>query len=312
MASLWITRQRGRNCVVLGSHHSAMSNPTWPFVGAEALAARALPERTMRNCYEQLYPGVYVPRGIDPSARQRAEAAWLWSRRRGVVAGQSAAAMLGVPWVDGRQPAELIHDNRKSPARLIVRTETLAPGETLQIGELQVTSAARTAFELGRHTARRVEAVQRLDALANATGVKAADVEAVAAAHPGVRGLTRLRAVLPLVDGGAESPQETVARLALIDAGLPAPRTQFEVFGEYGEFIARLDMAYDDPKVGIEYDGPQHWTDPAVRQRDIDKQYELTRLDWSIIRVSRDLLRYRRSTYVARVEHTLRERGFVW
>jgi hypothetical protein len=289
-----------------------MTDLPWPFVGAEALVTKALPERAMRNRYEQLYPGVFVPRGIEPSARQRAEAAWLWSKRRGVVSGQSAAAMLGAKWVDGRSPAELIHDNRKSPAGLIVRTETLPAGETVHIGAMQVTKAARTAFELGRHTAARVQAVQRLDALANATGVTAADVEAVAAAHPGVRGLTRLRAVLPLVDGGAESPQETVARLALIDAGLPAPRTQCEVFGEYGEFIARVDMAYDAVEVGIEYDGPQHWTDPAVRQRDIDKQFELTRLGWYIIRVGRDLLRYRRPTYVARVEHALRERGFVW
>lgn len=289
-----------------------MTELAWPFVGAEKLLAKGLPERAMRNHYEQLYPGVYVPRGIEPSATQRAEAAWLWSKRRGVVAGQSAAAMLGAKWVDGRQPAELIHDNRKSPAGLIVRTETLAAGEIAYVGAMRVTSAARTAFELGRHTVRRVQAVQRLDALANATCVTAAEVEAVAAAHPGARGLTRLRAVLPLVDGGAESPQETVARLALIDAGLPAPRTQFRVVGEYGEFIARVDMVYDAVKVGIEYDGPQHWTDRAVRQRDIDKQFELTRLGWYIIRVSRDLLRYRRPTYVARVEHALRERGFVW
>lgn len=111
------------------------------------------------------------------------------------------------------------------------------------------------------------------------------------------------------MDGGAESPQETVARLALIDAGLPAPQTQVRVFDEYGQFVARLDMAYPDVKVGIEYDGPQHWTDPRVRQRDIDKQFVLTGLGWLIIRVSRDLLRYRRTTYVARVESALRSRG---
>lgn len=82
----------------------------------------------MRKAYVPLYPGVYVPRGVEVTVRQRAEAAWLRSRRRGVVAGQSAAAMLGVKWVDGRHPAELIHDNRRSPARLVVRTEALAPG----------------------------------------------------------------------------------------------------------------------------------------------------------------------------------------
>lgn len=90
--------------------------------------------------------------------------------------------------------------------------------------------------------------------------------------------------MLPLVDGGAESPQETLARLALIDAGLPPPTTQFEVLGQYGEVIARVDMVYEGVKVGIEYDGPQHWTDPAVRQRDIDKQFEFTKLDWLIFR----------------------------
>jgi very-short-patch-repair endonuclease len=115
-----------------------------------------------------------------------------------------------------------------------------------------------------------------------------------------------------LVDRGAESPQETVARLALVDAGLPAPRTQVEVRDQYGFFVARLDMAYEDVLVGIEYDGSQHWTDPAVRQRDIDRLFELTTLGWLIVRVSRDLLRYRRPTYVARVETALRERGFTW
>jgi very-short-patch-repair endonuclease len=109
-----------------------------------------------------------------------------------------------------------------------------------------------------------------------------------------------------------ESPQETVARLVLIDAGIPAPTTQVKVFGRFGEFLARVDMAYEEVKVAIEYDGPQHWTDPAVRQRDIDKQFELTRLGWHVIRVSRDLLKYRRSTYVHRVDTALRERGLQW
>jgi hypothetical protein len=289
-----------------------MSVIPWPFIGAEALSRAAIPERAMRRSFEQLYPGIFVPRGIEPSARQRAEAAWLWSGRRGVMAGQSAAAMLGAKWVDGSQSAELIHDNRKPPERLVVRTEGLCAAEAFYIGAMRVTTAARTAFDIGRHTAQRVQAVQRLDALASATGVKATDVEAVAAAHPGARGLRRLRSVLPLVDGGAESPQETLARLVLIDAGVPAPHTQFRVFGEYGEYIARLDMAYEDVKVGIEYDGPQHWTDPDVRQRDIDKQFELTALSWFIIRVSRDLLKFRRPTYVTRVATALRERGLTW
>jgi very-short-patch-repair endonuclease len=266
----------------------------------------------MRRQYEALYPGVFVPRGVEPSARQRAEAAWLWSDRRAVVAGRSAAALLGAKWADGNEPAELIHDNRKPPALLVVRTERLLADERTNIGEISVTTPARTSFDIGRHTSSSIQAIQRLDALANGTGVTAAEVAAVSAAHPGARGLRRLRGILPMVDAGAESPQETVARLALVDAGLPRPRTQFEVFGRYGDFVARLDMAYEEVKVGIEYDGAQHWTDPSVRQRDIDRLFELTALDWFIIRVSRDMLRYRRPTFVARVRTALNERGFTF
>ena len=186
----------------------------------------------------------------------------------------------------------------------------MLPDEIVGLDGMRVTAAGRIAFDLGRHIGSRVFAVQRLDAHANATGVKRVEIEAVIAAHPGARGIPRLRRVLPVMDAGAESPQETLARLVLIDAGLPAPRTQFCVFDEHGQFVARLDMAYDEVQVGIEYDGPQHRTDPEVRQRDIDRQFALNELGWQIIRVSRDLLRYRRATYVARVENALRCRGF--
>jgi very-short-patch-repair endonuclease len=282
----------------------------WPYVGSEALSSGVISERTMRRLHRPVYPNIYVPRDAVPSARQRAQAAWLWSKRHGIVASLSASAVLGAKWIDPSEPAELIHDNRRPPPDLIVRTEAVLAGEIIEHNGMQVTTPARTAFDLGRHIRSPIAAVQRLDALANATDVKRVDVEAVMAAHPAARGNPRLLRVLPLMDAGAESPQETIARLVLVDAGLPSPVTQFRVFDEYGQFVARLDMAYDDVMVGVEYDGAQQWTDPAVRQRDIDKQFALTELGWLIVRVSRDLLRYRRAAYVARVENALRSRGF--
>ncbi|QLL07040.1 hypothetical protein H0P51_25730 [Mycobacterium vicinigordonae] len=85
---------------------------------------------------------------------------------------------------------------------------------------MATTSPARTIFDIGRRTVDRLHAIQRLDALANATDVKIADVEALIAQHPGTRGLVRLRRVLPIVDAGAESPHESRLRLVLIDARL--------------------------------------------------------------------------------------------
>jgi hypothetical protein len=289
-----------------------MTQLRWPFIGAEALDGRLIPERALRNRYRPLYPGVYIPRDVDPSARVRGEAAWLWSKRRGVLAGLSASAILGSKWISGALPAELIHDNRRPPRLLTVRADGLCEGEVADVRGITVTTPARTAFDLGRHLDGASTAVMRIDALMNKTSLDPRAVLAVAAAHPGVRGLPRLRTVLSLVDGGAESPQETLARLALIRAGLPRPTTQVEIFDEFGGFVARVDMAYEAVRVAIEYDGEQHWTDEKIRQADIDKMYELNRLGWNVIRVSRDQLRHRRTTYTTRVERALLDRGLQW
>ncbi|MGO9184286.1 DUF559 domain-containing protein [Mycobacterium sp.] len=280
------------------------------FLGCEALSGKAIPERVMRSLYEAVYPGVYVPAGIELTVRQRAEAAWLWSRRRAVVAGNSAAALLGAKWVSPALDAELAHDNRRSPPGITVHTDTLQDGEVLEVDGMLVTSPARTAFDIGRRTTPRLQAIQSLDALTNATDVKPTDVGAVISDHPGARGVVRLRKLLPLVDGGAESPQETRTRLALVDAGLPRPQTQIRVFDDYGDFVARIDMGYEELRVGIEYDGPQHWTDAEQRDRDIDRYSALLDLGWVIIRVSSDLIRYRLGTFVARVVAAMQAAGW--
>lgn len=147
----------------------------------------------------------------------------------------------------------------------------------------------------------------RLDALAHATKVKVPDVELLTDRHRGARGLVQLRKVLSLVDGGVESPYETKTRLTLIGAGLLRPQTQIEVF-DAGVVMARIDMGWKEWKVGVEFDGAQHWTDPAQRTRDIDRLAELEARGWIIIRVSADLLRNRPGVVVARVGHALAQR----
>ncbi len=279
-------------------------------LGSEAMATKAMPERVMRSLYKAVHPGVYCPAGIELTARERAEAAWLWSRREAVIAGNSAAAVLGAKWVSPQLDAELIHNNRRPPPGIIVQTDALLDGEVVHVDGVAVTGPARTAFDIGRRTSSRLQAVQRLDALTNATDLKAVEVQAVIAQHPGARGLVRLRGILPLVDGGAESPQESRARLALIDAGLPQPQTQIRVFDEYGDLIARIDMGYEELKVGIEYDGVQHWSDPKQRDRDIDRYSLLLDLGWTIVRVSSELLRHRQGTFVYRVAAALRASGW--
>jgi hypothetical protein len=247
-------------------------------------------------------------RGADLSARQRAKAAWLWSHRQGVLAGLSAAATLSAKWVDADVPAQLVHTNRRAPPMIIVNTYELLPGETRRVDGMLVTTPQRTAFDIGR----RLElpaGVQSVDALMNATDVKVVDVEAVDARHPGVRGLTRLQRTLALVDGGSESPYESLTRLVLAQAGFPPIKTQIEVSDCYAEVFARLDMGWPEYLVAVEFDGAQHWTDARQCTWDIDRLAKLQEMGWLIIRVSAGLLHGRPQVLVARVGAALAARG---
>lgn len=281
----------------------------WPFRGAEAVASGALSERQLTYFYTAVYPGVYVPRWVVLSAIQRAHAAWLWSRGSGVISGLSASALLGARWIEPTHPAELVHSNRRAPDMLTVHTDALSAGETLSVDDMRVTSAARTAFDLGRRLPV-TAAVQRMDALMNATGVAVGDIERVMDTHPGVRGLKTLRRALALVDGGAESPYETLTRLILVRAGLPAPPTQVPVIDGHGFVVAYVDMGWRDLRVAVEYDGAQHWTDPRQRRRDIERLADLEALGWIVIRVSSDMLRTP-ATIVARVRSARESRASV-
>jgi hypothetical protein len=282
---------------------------TTPFVGSEAILAGTWTKRELRRCCTRVYRDVYQRRGSALTARDRAVAAWLWSGKKAVVAGNSAAALLGAEWVDPHRPAELVSDRKRPPRLIVTRNETLSAGEAALVGGVPVTSAARTAFDLGRRPGL-VAAVIAMDSLARATGLIADDVEPLLTAHQGARGTKQLRRALPLVDAGAESPQETRTRLVLIRGGLPRPQTQIVVRNMWGAVVARIDMGWEQWLVGVEYDGQQHWTDPRVRANDIERTANLERRGWRLVRVGADLLRNRPDVIIERARGALLAAGY--
>jgi hypothetical protein len=188
-----------------------------------------------------MHPDVYIPTDAEVTAISRAEAAWLWSRRQGVVAGQSAAALHGAKWVDARRPAELLWPNRRPPTGIHAWSDTFADDEVEMVGGILMTTPARTALDIARRYSLG-QAVAAIDALARAAHLKMADVEILADRYKGRRGIRKARVVLDLVDPGAESPRETWLRLLVIRNGFPRPQTQIPVYDEYGVLVAVLDM----------------------------------------------------------------------
>ncbi|UGU30288.1 hypothetical protein [Mycolicibacterium smegmatis] len=251
-------------------------------IGGEALAKGLVTRNDLRHHYRRLFPGVYV-RG-EPTLRDRTVGAWLWSGRRGVLAGVAASALHGSAWVDPDVPIELIWRNGRPPAGLIVRNETLAADEVMRVAGLPVTTPARTAFDLARQLPRD-EAVARIDALAWTRRVTVDDVAALIERYPAARGIRAARAVLRLVDAGADSPRETWLRLRLTDAGLPPDSTQIPVVDERGRIVAILDMGWERHLVAVNYDGVFHQSDRKRYVRDLKTLRALEDRGWIVIRV---------------------------
>ncbi|MEV3902325.1 DUF559 domain-containing protein [Mycobacterium sp. NPDC050551] len=256
-----------------------------PFLGSEAVAAGVVPKHRLRSHFRSIFPNVYAPRDATLDIRQRAYAAWLWSGRRGVLAGVTASALLGAKWVDSSQPIELVFSCARRPAGLRTYAMAVEPEECDVVAGLPVTTPERTAFDLGRRGTID-DAVARLDALARATHLDLAKVEDVAGRHPHTRGLRRLAAVLDLVDAGAESPRETWLRLLLQRAGYPRPRTQIPVLSPIGWQKYYLDMGWEDLKLAVEYDGDHHRTSKELYAYEIQRAEDIRELGWLVMRVA--------------------------
>jgi hypothetical protein len=275
------------------------------FIGSEAITAAALNEYQLRRWYRTVFRDVYIPKGDEPSLEERILGAWLWSRRRAVIAGAAASALHGARWVGADTDVELVSKSARAHRGLIVRNETLEPDEVTAIGRLPVTTVARTAFDLARHLPRD-RALPRLDALMHATPFSFEDVSLLAKRHRGARGLRRLDEVLPLVDGGAASPRESWLRLLLIDGGLPRPATQIPINDGWRP-VGLLDMGWEDYMVAAEYDGDQHRTDRRQFVKDINRLAKFADLGWIVIRV---VAEHRREDIVERVRQALVSRGY--
>lgn len=231
-----------------------------------------------------MHPDVYVDPATELTATRRACAAWLWSRRRGIVAGRSASALHGAKWVDHRATAQLVYQHRRPPAGINTWSDSLSEDEIQTIAGLRVTTPARTALDLAcRYPVDR--AVAAIDALARATDLKVSEVGSLGERYRGRRGIARARVALPLVDKGAESPRETWLRLLLIRAGFPRPQTQIPVY-DYGALIACLDMGWQDIKLAVEYEGDHHRTDQRQFNKDIRRAETLAEIGWTVVRVT--------------------------
>jgi very-short-patch-repair endonuclease len=110
-----------------------------------------------------------------------------------------------------------------------------------------------------------------------------------------------------LADGRAESPQESRLRVRLCLAGLTVPEVQYPIFGRDG-FVARVDLAWPQLKIAIEYDGLIHVGSARQMHRDRRRLNRLAAEGWIVLHVTAERLRDDFPGFVAEVRATLRSR----
>lgn len=279
-----------------------------PFRGSDALRAGIVTRGALAGPrYTRLFSDVYVAAGPALTYDVLSRAAFLAVERRGgVLAGYSAAALLGADCEPRGAPAEVLVPRYMKPQpQLLVRQ-----GESKELEVIDgvlVTDRLRTAWDLGRRLTL-WDAVVAVDALARVPKPGEPprfDPFALLdrrLAEPGARNSLRLDRVVALADPRAESPMETRMRLAFVLRGL-RPEVQYELRTASGLFVARVDLAFPGAKLAVEYDGEAH-DDALDRARDI----RIGALGWHVMRFQAVDVYRRRDRMVDAVEQQVRER----
>lgn len=265
-----------------------------PFTTAEAravgLSRKVLRRMVDRGALREPLRGVFVDSARTDSVLLRVRAAAKVIPPGSVICDRTALWVHGAAIVgpDGRYEAPPIDVFRLAGGARVRRpqcqggTRTLEPDDVMELDGVLVTTPLRTALDLGRLSGRD-DAFAALDALMRVGGLAVGDLSAQLPRFRGARGVRQLRQLVPWANPGAESPAESITRLRLYDEGLPAPTVQYEVRNTLGMVVYRLDLAYPELKLAVEYDGQEHHTSSADRAHDQRRRDYLRRLGWTIV-----------------------------
>jgi hypothetical protein len=225
--------------------------------------------------------------------RERAEAFMPRMPDRAFYIGPTAAGLHGIP-VPVRKQTEALHIGVPAGLRRVEARGVAAHHVIIDVRDitavdgLPVTTPARTWCDLAASGLRRHEVVAAGDRIIWSESPLGTidDLRAALARYEGRRGSKLMRDALPVMTIGSGSPRESSLKVLIVDAGLPTPEVQVEVLNAWGRRIGHCDLGWSALKIGIEYEGKHHQTDPAQWAYDIIRYREMQQAGWIVIRVT--------------------------
>jgi hypothetical protein len=174
-----------------------------------------------------------------------------------VISHGSAAVLHGLPTWPTAIDRVHVTRNRNSGGnrRAVVQVHAtpLAEMDITTIDGVPVTSLARTVLDLCRTVP--IEQAVAAGDRALAFGLIRAVLEEHLAHMGRWPGTRQARRALALLDPRSESAGESVSRVRLHEAGLPAPELQQNIYDEDGQFVARVDFCWQEQRTIGEFDG---------------------------------------------------------
>lgn len=262
------------------------------FRGSQAVADGLLTVDQLRGrAYVRLFRDVYVNSDDPIDHRTRIEAAALLLPRSAVIGGRSALCLTGLhEIVEHDPPVEVIVPpgfHLGPVAGLRVRNAPL-PDRDVVAAPIPRTAPLRSCLDIAREPDL-VETVVALDLALGRGRITEDALRAGAQCLKAVPGARRARLATQLADGRAESPQESRLRVTLALIGL-RPVPQYAVLDAAGRFVARVDLAFVEDRIAVEYEGSWHW-EPGQLRRDRQRLDRLTAAGWRVIHVTAQDLR---------------------
>jgi hypothetical protein len=274
-----------------------MSEPAIPLDRAtlrcQGLSPSQIDRAVRRGSLVATQRGVLIPARAVAAYDVRCRAALSTQRDDAVVWRRSAAALHDLPYVPpewsgskaavevAAQRDDLTHSARRGMQRRICRLDGV---DVTLIDGMRVTSVARTLADLSRDHPRALM-VGLMDAAVRDGRCSIEDLSAVLPRLFGLRGVVRARGAISLVRAGVDSPGESRARLAVVDADLPEPDLRLELWDD-SVLIARGDLGYRRWLIWLEYDGFAVHVEQRNFRNDRHRDRWLVRRGWEVMRLS--------------------------
>lgn len=259
------------------------------FRGAHArlcgLSDRQISGRIALGLWDRVYDDAFIAAGAPLTWKGALLAACWAGGFRAAASHRSAAALWKL--AGGRRSIVEITCPRwrraKHDGLVVHETKALDGIDIAEVEGIPVTTPERTLLDLGAVCHESVVEMA-LDAAEHRGLVTRASLQAMLARRGkrGRNGVGTLRRLLGAHDPERRAPEsemETALVQCLRRNGWPEPVTQHEI-RQAGVFVARVDAAYPDWRIAIEYQSDAHHSGHRASERDNDRRLRIMAAGW--------------------------------